>query len=475
MKQANVQDIYNLSPMQQGMLFHTLCAPKSGVYLQQFSWTLQGKIDPIKLKQAWQQVMARHPILRTAFYWENLEQPYQVVYDQIDLPWEEQDWCQLSQISQEEQLETFLKADQARDFNLSEAPLMRLTLIRLSEDTSKIVWSYHHLLLDGWSLSLVFKEVLSFYQALCQKQALNLKPPRPYRDYIDWLQQQDLAQAEAFWRRSLAGIDAPTPIRMTQLSDPLDNEQEHYTKQHIQLSEATTSVLKRLAQQHQLTLNTLTQGAWALLLSYYSGENDVIFGTTSTGRPVDIEGVESMIGLFISTLPVRVKVQAQDTLLDWLKKLQAQQLEMRQYEYSPLVQIQAWSQFPQNTPLFDSLVVFENTPVDRSTQGKDSSVQILDVDIFEKTSYPLTIGISPSPELSLEILYDRRCYHDATIKSVLEHYRTLLEDIAVNSERHLADLSILTQKEQKQLLLEWNSTQTEYVKELLRSFLKEKS
>ena len=465
MKQTNIQDIYSLSPMQQGMLFHTLCAPKSGVYLQQFSWTLKGNIDSSKLQQAWQQVIDRHSILRTAFYWENLEQPYQVVYDQVDLPWEEQDWRQLSQSSQEEQLATFLKADQERDFNLSEAPLMRLALIRLSEDTSQIAWSYHHLLLDGWSLSLVFKEVLSFYEAFCQNQVLNLQPSRPYRDYIDWLQQQDLAQAEAFWRRSLEGMEAPTAIRVTQFPYPLGNGQANYTKQQIQLPESTTSVLKSLAQQHQLTLNTLAQGAWALLLSYYSGENDVIFGTTSTGRPVDIDGVGSMVGLFISTLPVRVKVHPQDTCLAWLKKLQAQQLEMRQYEYSPLVQIQAWSEFPKNTPLFDSLIVFENTPVDKSLQDKDSSIQLLDVDIFEKTNYPLTIGISPGSELSLEILYERSRYHDATIKSILEHYRTLLEGIAVNCEQHLEGLPVLTQREQKQLLLEWNSTQADYLKD----------
>ncbi|MFG6101395.1 amino acid adenylation domain-containing protein [Leptothoe sp. EHU-05/26/07-4] len=465
MKQANVQDIYNLSPMQQGMLFHTLCAPQSGVYLQQFSWTLQGNIDSSSLKRAWQQVIDRHPILRTAFYWENLEQPYQVVYDHVDLPWDEQDWSQLSQPLQKEQLATFLKTDQERDFQLSEAPLMRLALIRLSEDTSQVVWSYHHLLLDGWSLSLVFKEVLSFYEAFSQNQTLNLQLPRPYRDYITWLLQQDLPETEAFWRRSLEGIEAPTSIRMTQPPHSPNNEQENYQRQQIHLSESTTSALRLLAQQHQLTLNTLAQGAWALLLSYYSGENDVIFGTTSAGRSGDIDGIESMVGLFISTLPVRVKVDPQDTCLAWLKKLQVQQLEMRQYEYSPLVQIQAWSEFPRNTPLFDSLIIFENTPVDKSLQERDSSIQLLDIDIFEKTNYPLTIGISPGSELSLEILYERSRYHDATIKKILEHYRTLLGGIAFNCDKHLADLSILTQQEQQQQLIDWNSTQVKYNKD----------
>ncbi|NEQ80129.1 MAG: amino acid adenylation domain-containing protein [Moorea sp. SIO2I5] len=465
MELTNFKDIYELSPMQQGMLFYTLCAPESGVYLQQFSWTLPGDIDTFKLKNAWQQVIDRHPILRTAFYWKNLEQPYQVVYEQAQLPWEERDWRQLSPTSQQEHLETFLKVDQERGFDLSKAPLMRLTLIRLAEDTYQITWSYHHLLLDGWSLSLVFKEVHSLYEALCQNQDLHLKPPRPYRDYITWLQQQDLSQAETFWRQSLQGIQSPTSIKVTQFSDNFDNQQEDYTNQQIQLSKSTTSALKSLAQQHELTLNTLAQGAWALLLSYYSGENDVIFGTTSTGRPVDIEGVESMVGLFISTLPVRVRIYPQDTVLAWLKKLQVQQIEARQYEYSPLVQIQEWSEFPRNVPLFESLVIFENTPVDKSLQEKDSSVQLLDVGIFEKTNYPLTVGISPGSELSLEILYERSRFQDATIKRMLEHFRVLLEGIAANGEQKLANLSILTEQERQQLLIDWNSTQAEYFKE----------
>lgn len=465
MESTNIQDIYDLSPVQQGMLFHTLCAPQSGVYLQQFSWTLKGNIDASNLEQAWRQVIDRHPILRTAFYWENLEKPYQVVYEQVKLPWEERDWRQLSQPLQKEHLETFLKVDQAQDFDLSKAPLMRFALMRLAEDTYQIIWSYHHLLLDGWSLPLIFKEVLSFYEALCQKQALHLKQPRPYRDYIDWLQHQNLSRAEAFWRRSLQGIAAPTSIRMAQVLSGLDNLPEDYTQQQIQLSESTTSALKTLAQQNQLTLNTLAQGAWALLLAYYSGESSVIFGSTSAGRPVDLEGVESMVGLFISTLPVRVKVNGQDTVLDWLKKLQAQQLEMRQYEYTPLVQIQAWSEFPRNTPLFESIIVFENTPTGKFSQEKNSHLQLLDASIFEKTNYPLTIGISPGLELSLEILYDRGRFHDAAIQEILKHFRTLLEGIAVNCEQRLEDLSILTPQERQQLLLDWNKTQAEYVKD----------
>ncbi|MBE7384646.1 MAG: amino acid adenylation domain-containing protein [Leptolyngbya sp. SIO1E4] len=465
MQQANVQDIYNLSPMQQGMLFHTLCAPTSGVYLQQFSWTLKGDFDTSMLQQAWQQVMARHPILRTAFYWENLEQPYQVVYDQIDLPWEEQDWCQLSQTSQEEQLETFLKVDQERGFNLSEAPLMRLALIRLSEDTSQIVWSYHHLLLDGWSLSLVFKEVLSFYEALCQNQALNLKPPRPYRDYINWLQQQDLSQAEAFWRRSLKGIEVPTSLGVNQRSGNLGSQQEGHKKRQIKLSASSTAALNSFVQQHRLTLNTLVQGAWTLLLSIYSREEDVIFGTTTNGRPATIEGIESMVGMFLNTLPMRVQVNWGENLLSWLKKLQAQQLDMRQYEYSPLINIQEWSDVPRGLPLFESLVVFSNAPGFADSPEKARSVELHDYSEFEKTNYPLTVLAKPGSELSIEIYYDCCCFQDSSINRLLGHFRNLLEVMVTSSEQCLSNLSILTEEERQQLLVEWNDTLIDYPKD----------
>ncbi|MEP0858565.1 amino acid adenylation domain-containing protein [Trichocoleus sp. DQ-U1] len=457
MKVENLEDIYELSPMQQGLLFHTLYAPKSAMYFEQYSWTVQGDFNALAFKQAWQSVIDRHPILRTAFFWQDLEKPYQVVYRQAELIWQEQDWRH-SQELQAERLEMFLQADRDRDFDLSQAPLMRLALIRLANDTYQVVWSHHHILLDGWSGPLVFQEVYAFYQAFCQGQELHLERPRPFREYITWLQQQDLSKAEAFWRKTLQGFTAPTPLGLDRMHDRASLENNE-NEQQIKLSPAVSAALEALARQHRLTINTLVQGAWAILLSRYSGEQDVIFGAISSGRPTDLVGVESIVGMFVNTLPMRVDVNPEAELLPWLNRFQAQQAEMRQYEYSPLVKIQGWSEIPANVSFFESIVTLENYPVEPEQWEENQNLKIYNLQVFEKTNYPLTIMAGTGTQLSLRILYDDRRFDVATITRMLGHFQTLLESIAANPNQRLADLPILTAAERYQLLVEFNQTQ----------------
>src|SRR5262245_24981075 len=313
----NVGDIYELSPMQQGMLFHTLYDSKSDVYFEQLRCVLRGDLNVSAFKRAWQYVVERHPVLRTAFYWEDLEKPLQVVYRQVDLPWVEQDWRGLPPAMQHERVAAFLPVDREQGFALDQAPLMRCALLQVEEHAYHFVWSYHHLLMDGWSLPIVLQEVFLAYTAFDQGQRISLDTPRHYRDYILWLQEQELSQAEAFWRPMLQGFTAPTPLVTARTVDGLSPQQARYAEQRLQLSAATTTALQSLARQHHLTLNTLVQGAWALLLSRYSGEEDVVFGVTVSGRPTTLAGAASMVGLFINTLPARVHVSGQIPLLPW--------------------------------------------------------------------------------------------------------------------------------------------------------------
>jgi len=458
----NIETAYPLSPMQQGMLFHTLYAPESGTYFQQLSCTLKGDLNVLAFQQAWQQVVDRHPIWRTAFVWDNIEKPLQVVVRQVKLPCSQHDWRGLSSVEQQEQLQAFLKADREQGFQLSKAPLMRIALIQMDEETYQFIWSHHHLLLDGWSLSLVFKEVFAFYEAFRRGQDLHLKPCRPYQDYIAWLQQQDLTETEAFWRQALQGFAAPTPLAVDKASKGLSKQGKSYAEQQIQLSATTTAALYSLTRQHQLTLNTLVQGAWTLLLSRYSGQEDVVFGATVSGRPATLAGVESMVGLFINTLPVRVQVSPTAYLLPWLKQLQAQQVELRQYEYSSLIQVQGWSEVPRGLPLFESIVVFENYPLDASLRESGSSLELCNIQSMELTNYPLTVVAWPGRELLLQIGYDCHHFDAATITRMLEHLQTLLEGIVAHPEQQLQDLPLLTQEERQQLLMEWNDTQADY-------------
>lgn len=466
MSSKNIEAAYPLSPMQHGMLFHTLYEPESGMYFEQLSCTLDGHLNVLAFQQAWQQVVERHPVLRTAFVWNKIEKPLQVVGRRVGLPWQQHDWRGLSAVDQQEKLEVFLKADREQGFQLSKAPLMRLTLIQMDESVYQFIYSFHHLLLDGWSLSLVFKEVFVFYEAFCQGQDLHLKRSRPYQDYIAWLQQQDLSQAEAFWRLALKGFTAPTPLAVDRALGSLPSEGESYDEQQIQLSVGATAALQSLARQHQLTVNTLVQGAWAMLLSRYSGQEDVVFGATVSGRPADLAGIESMVGLFINTLPIRVQASSEAFLLDWLKQFQAQLVELRQYEYSSLVQVQGWSDVPRGLPLFESIVVFENYPVDASFGSQEGRLEFLNVRSVERTNYPLTLVALPGAQLSLQLSYDCRHFDVATISRMLRHLQTLLEGIVANPGQRLKNLPLLTQQERHTLLVDGNDTQVDYPKHL---------
>jgi amino acid adenylation domain-containing protein/non-ribosomal peptide synthase protein (TIGR01720 family) len=453
----NVEDVYPLSPMQQGMLFHTLYDP--GLYMEQTISTLHGNLNIEAFQRAWQYVVDRHPVLRTAFLWEGLASPLQVVRRQARLSWTIDDWRGVDPAEQESRLQQFVRDDLARGFDLGKAPLMRLALFRSSDDTYHFVWSQHHILLDGWSLPQVLSEVFRSYEAFAQGRELPLPRPRPYRDYIAWLQRQDMAQAEAFWRRFLAGFSAPTPLGVDRAIS-LEPDEPQHGGHEIHLPADLSGSLQALARQHGLTLNTLMQGAWALLLSRYSGERDLVFGTTVSGRPADLPGVEQMIGLFINTLPVRVQIRPETTVLAWLKDLQAQQAELRQYEYSPLVEVQGWSEVPRGQALFDSLLVFENYPVSEGGGPGDArpSVVMGAIRSDEGSNYPLNIIIAPADRIALRVNYDRRRFDAATIERLVGHFRVVLAAMAAQPQQRLGDLSLHTPAERRQILGEWNAT-----------------
>ncbi|WP_442935875.1 amino acid adenylation domain-containing protein [Nostoc sp.] len=458
----NIEDIYPLSPMQQGMLFESLYAPDSGVYFEQLSFTLKGELNVAAFEQAWQQVVARHSILRTAFVWEQLTQPLQVVYRQVDIKLNRHDWQRLSAQDRQQQLELFLHSERQQGFQLSVAPLMHLVLIQLSADTYQFVWSSHHLLLDGWSMPLVFKDLLYFYQAIFQGETKTVQPTQSYRNYIAWLQKQDLALAEQFWKEKLQGFTTPTSLSVDKPSLNRKQLNSSYSEQQIQLTVQATAALQSFARQHQLTVNNLVQATWAILLCRYNQETDVVFGTTVSGRPPSLIGIESMVGIFINTLPVRVQVADDTQVLTLLKDLQALGFESEQYSYSSLVEIQGWSEIPRGTSLFESIVVFENYPVDAAVQEHNHSFSIDNIHSIEQTNYPLTVVAAPGKQLLVKISYDTSRFDDVAIARLLKHFQTLLEGIVVNPQQQISQLPLIAPSEQHQLLVEWNDTQTDY-------------
>ena len=463
-KNKNIEDFYPLSPMQQGILYHSLAASQSGTYFEQFSWTLHGKLNITAFHCAWQHIVERHSILRTCFVWQGLKEPIQVVHRQVTLPWQEYNWQHLSPDEQQQKLKVFLESDRSSGLELTQPPLMRFTLVQLSDTSYNFIWSHHHLLLDGWSVGIIFKEVLACYKAFSNSEDVYLEPIRPYRDYIVWLQQQNLSEAETFWRETLKGFTTPTRLWADRGSRKSLNLEDDYTEQEIQLSAVTSAALQSVAQQHQLTLNTLVQGAWALLLSCYSGQEDVVFGAVTSGRPPNLAKAESMVGLFINTLPIRVQVSPKEFLLPWLQKIKDQLIEARQYEYSPLVKVQGWSEVPKGLSLFESIVVFQNYAVDTSVRQRNINFEIEDFHGFERTNYPITLMVSADEKLSLKITCNDSDLFEA-ITRMLGHLQTLLEGMITNPQQRLCELSLLTETEQHQLLREWNNTEVEYPQE----------
>ncbi|UBF27777.1 amino acid adenylation domain-containing protein [Kovacikia minuta CCNUW1] len=455
---------YPLSSMQQGMLFHRLRSQQTGVDIEQLLCTLHEKLDVSAFKQSWQRVIERHPVLRTSFHWQGLDSPVQRVHQQVQLPFVQQDWRGLANQEQAEHLNAYLQRDRQQGFELDQPPLLRFAIFQIAEAHYQFVWTFHHILLDGRSFPLILNEVFAFYEAICRGQDLQPVQPPSYKHYIEWLQQQNWSEAKEFWQQLLQGFQTPTPLPFAQSS--LSSAPTGHAEEQVHLPTVTTAALQSLAQQHGLTPNTLVQGAWALLLNYYSGTGDVVFGATRACRRSAINQAELMVGLFINTLPVRVQITPETPLLPWLKELRHQHLAVRAYEHTPLVEVQQWSEVPPGQPLFNSLVVFENYNLNTALQNQGASWKKREFQLFEQPSYPLMLGAQLGTELALKISYDRHQFERSTITRMLGHLTALLEGMVANPNQQLGDLPVLTPAERHQILVEWNATEVEYPQHL---------
>ncbi|MEM8718478.1 MAG: amino acid adenylation domain-containing protein [Cyanobacteria bacterium P01_G01_bin.39] len=471
----NIEDIFPLSPVQQGILFHSILDPDRSVYITQVCLTLSGDINPNSIKQAWQEIVDRHQVLRAAFRWEKKAKTFQVIYKQVQLPWREEDWQEYSLSEQDIKLQEYLKADKKQGFALKRAPLIRISLIRLAPTTYKLVWTQHHLILDGWSSSLILKEFFAIYNGF------QCHAPIPYSQYIAWLNRQDVEAATKYWQNKLDGFDESTSLKLygQQLNNKIHSSQE------IKLSVALTDRLKHLSTQNSLTLNTILQGAFAILLSRYTNCQDIVYGTTTSGRPATFSSIETMVGLFINTLPMRVKLSDTELLLPWLENLQQQQIENLNYEYTPLTTIKELSNIPQGVPLFENIFVFENYPVDTESLANSQKLSIESIEIDEINNFPFTCLVklarssdeenrrttehTSSPEsfvkvsskISITIQYQSDFFSSNTINKILESFEYLLIQIVDNPRQSLGRLSILTPPE-KELIESWQQTQADY-------------
>ncbi|MEB0191363.1 non-ribosomal peptide synthase/polyketide synthase [Pseudomonas sp. CCI1.1] len=428
-----IADLYPLSPMQQGMLFHTLLEPEAQAYINQLRLDIEG-LDLLAFGRAWQAALDRHDILRSSFHWLGLDSAHQLIQRQVDL--------QLQVIEDPDaDFDTLAQAERERGFALNAAPLFRLTLVRGAGAAWHFIFTSHHILMDGWSNAQLLGEVIAHYAG----QAV-LAPLGQFRDYLAWLQQQ--SSGEAFWKTALAALPAPTLLAQA-LRTPVAGV--GMADHHVALESDFTRRLAEFARQHKVTLNTLLQGAWSLLLQRYTGQDCVAFGATVAGRSAPLPGIEQQLGLFINTLPIISAASPAQSAATWLSELQALNLSLRDHEHVPLYDIQGWA--GQQGALFDTLLVFENFPVAEALkQGAPAGLTFGRLHNHERTHYPLTLGIELGASLRLEFSYDRAQFSEAHVAQLSANLQHLLAQLLADAHMPLGNLRLLDAPAQRQML-----------------------
>lgn len=449
------EDIYPLTPFQQGMLFHVLDTPQAGMYLNQQRYTLRGQLDLSAFRKALQGVMDRQQILRSAFVLSAPGGPLQVVYRRLNVPWTMYDWSDLPREESAKRLDGFLRSDYYKGFDLQRAPLTRMTLIRTEPDLYEFIWAFHLLLMDGWSMQVMLRELLAIYYGLVSGKAVELPPPIPYSNFIKWLERQPEDQAEAYWRKTLAGFTSPTPVGFDRTPSPDVPEQPDFKEAVVLLDEASFNNIRAFGQQHRLTLSAIIQGAWALLLSRRSGTNDVLFGSVVSGRSAIIPKIDSAVGVFMNALPARVRIPVDGQVVPWLSDLQKQMVEERRFEFCSLASIHGWSDVPRNQPLFESVIVFQNYPGGVAVP-ESAGIEVMNIQVIERSNVPLALVPHPASRLNLKIVYMGSRFEAVTIDRLLENLTRILIELTTNSDSTLSSISYQVKTEQQLLIDSFN-------------------
>ncbi|MEB0047000.1 non-ribosomal peptide synthetase [Pseudomonas sp. Dout3] len=439
----DISDLYPLSPMQQGILFHSINEPDGPAYTNQLRVDVQ-HLDAERFRQAWQQTLDAHEILRTVFVWPDAAAAaVQLVRQSVQMPWVEHDWrarhdldTALTQLAQD---------DLANGFELHRAPLLRVLLVQTGESQHHLIYTSHHILMDGWSTSQLFGEVLQRYAGITPAKA-----PGRYRDYIEWLAQRDAPLSQAFWVSALTRLEEPT--RLASAMAPGQQLSRGYADHQHVFSEQLTTDLNRFARAQKVTLNTLMQAAWLVLLQRYTGQATVAFGATVAGRPTDLPGVEQQIGLFINTLPVVASPSAELTVSQWLQQVQGLNLALREHEHTPLYEIQRWA---GGGALFDSILVFENYPMAEALeQGQATGLVFSSISRQEQTHYPLTLVAVTGRQLSLGVSFDQVCFDAPTIARLSAQLESLMTQFLADATQALGALHLL-HGEERQAAIDW--------------------
>lgn len=431
---VSIEATYPLAPLQEGLLFHSLADPESGAYINQLAFPLVGDLNEEAFADAWRWLLERHTILRTAFTWKKGKRPMQSVLSTVKLPLSKLDWREVPAGERDSKLDQFLVEDRARGFDLGRPPLFRLTLIRLSDEMTYVVKTHHHLILDGWSSAMVRQELTAAYAAFASGKVPDAPEAGAYEDFIAWIRRKDLRAAESFWRETLADLEDPGTLRGGGVEGEAGLRTEVFSP-----DAGFVARIDAFARRLGVTTNTVLQAVWGIVLARMTGSSDVVFGTTVSGRPPELATAQKTVGLFINTIPVRVRIDPERDLSEWLHELQATAAQAREFEFAPLSRVQSWAGRGGGEPLFETLLVFENYPGQATALSGKASAPGAKVFRNQATHYPLTLIVLPGEGLRMELAYDGAVFDPTAAAGLAALVEETLEGLMAETTSRLGD------------------------------------
>ncbi|MFC0215900.1 amino acid adenylation domain-containing protein [Paenibacillus chartarius] len=464
MKKADaIQKVYPLTPMQEGMLFHALMDSESSAYFTQMVATLHGDVRPEWFERSLNRVVEEFDILRTAFAHQNLQRPRQVVFHERPVKLHVEDLREMAGDEQERRIDAYNDDNRKRGFHLAKDVLLRVALFQLEDRSFRLVWSHHHILMDGWGFGVIIQRLFQVYADLRANRPVSAQTIYPFGDYVKWLEKRNKEQSLAYWESALAGFDTQTTLPGRK--DGASASSGEYRQEQLEfvIDEATTEKLTRMARGCGATLNSLFQGVWAVLLAKYNRTGDVVFGSVVSGRPSEVPGIEQMVGLFINTVPVRVRMDGGMSFAQLAKSIQQSAVDTEAHSYLPLYEVQNRSELKQ--ALLDHIIIFENYPLGKEVEGQSAEETIgfqTQVErVFEQTNYDLNVIVAPGEDLFVKLSYNANRFDSGVVSRVEGHLRTLIEQILDNPAVGIEELEIVTEAERQELIGRFNATSSD--------------
>ena len=427
----HAEDILPVTPLQEGLLFHQLEASETAPYHQQIVSTIHAEVDAELLREAWTLALVENPALRAAFVPTEAGRSVQVICGSPDPSWRIQDWRGMPAGEQTAALQRLLADDRRQPFDVARAPLMRFSLLRVADAEFRFVWSHHHILLDGWSLPILIGRVLTHFDSLRQGRAGSPRVSHGWRSYLEWLASRPSGEALAYWRRRLAGLDAPTalPLRRSTAAE----RRSGTGRESLTFTESETAALEAACRSARATLGAAIAGAWGILLARYAGTDDVVAGLTFAMRPPEVADSETLVGLLLNTLPLRVRTNGACSVREWLRQVRSDVADLQRHGFASLSDVGRAG--GASAPLFDSIVVVENYPMPASGS---SPLAISGIEAHERTHYAISLGASPGPRLGLRLTFDASWFDAVDVRRLLEELHLLLVRIAASLDEPLS-------------------------------------